>query len=77
MHSMDAMPMWPGNIIRTKFSGDYLQQRDRMSDAAYHGEWGEVLELLEVARDEHGENWANVVRLSEKTIWTLKAAHLR
>ena len=76
MHSVDAMPMWPGNIIRTGFSRYYLHERDRMSDAAYYGKWDEVLELLEVARDEHGENWANVVHLSEKTIWTLKVAHL-
>lgn len=64
--SMDAIPMWPGDIIRTGFSGVYLQQRDMMSNAAYYGRWDEVRELLEAARDAHGENWANVVRLSEK-----------
>lgn len=63
--SMDAMPMWPGDITRTRSSRAYLQQRDRMSDAAYKGHWDVVLELLEVARDTYGENWANAVRLSK------------
>jgi hypothetical protein len=76
VHSMNTKPMWPGNILRTQFSGTYLKQRDKMSDAAHSGKWNEVLELLEVARDEYGENWANVVRLSEKSSMTLEAQHL-
>ena len=72
-HSMGIMPMWPGNILRTKFSRTYLQQRDKMSNAAYFGKWGEILECIEVARDEYTENWANVVRLSKNFIMTLRA----
>lgn len=64
--SMDVIPMWPGGIIKTRFSGVYLQQRDMMSNAAKYGKWDEVMELLEVARYAYCENWANVVRLSEK-----------
>jgi hypothetical protein len=58
------MPMWPGNILRTKYSGLYLQRRDSISNAAYQGRWDEVLEHLEIATEEYGENWSNVVRLS-------------
>jgi hypothetical protein len=58
------VPMWPGNIIRTRYSGLYLERRDMLSNAAYSGRWIEVLELLEIATEEYGENWSNVVRLS-------------
>ena len=63
-----VIPMWPGNIIRTKYSDLYLQRRDMISDAAYQGRWTEVLEHLEIATEEYGENWSNVVRLSKEPI---------
>jgi hypothetical protein len=61
-----VMPMWPGNIIRTRCSEPYLQRRDIVSNAAYQGIWTDVLENLEIAMEEYGENWSNVVRLSMK-----------
>jgi hypothetical protein len=60
------MPMWPGNVIRTRCSGPYLERRDVVSNAAYQGTWTEVLDHLEIAMEEYGENWSNVVRLSMK-----------
>ena len=77
VRSMGDMPMWPGQLLRSKFSGPYLQQRDIMSDVAHAGRWNEVLELLEVVKDEHGENWANVVRLSEKIVMMLEAEQIQ
>ena len=59
-----VIPMWPGNFIRTKYSGEYLQRRDLISNAAYQGFWDEVLEHIEIAAEKYGENWSNVVRLS-------------
>ena len=58
------MPMWPGNCIRTTHSGKYVKQRNAISDAAKTGRWSEVLELLDLAREDYGENWSNVVRMS-------------
>ena len=64
---IDVAPMWPGEIVRSGISGVYLRQRDMISDAAYHGGWDEVMEQLEVATSAYGENWVNVVRISEQT----------
>jgi hypothetical protein len=61
------MPMWPGNVIRTRFPKNYLEQRDAISNAAYHGIWDEVFGYLEMAAEEYGENWCNVVRLSKRS----------
>ncbi|KAF2848222.1 HET-domain-containing protein [Plenodomus tracheiphilus IPT5] len=80
-----ALPMWPGNFVRTKFSKAYCDQRDLFSTAAYHGRWEEVFRLCDVAQDEYGENWANVIRLrsphqaDELSFWTPlhQAAYLR
>ena len=58
------MPMWPGNCIRTTHSSKYVKQRNAISDAAKTGRWSEVLELLDLAREDYGENWSNVVRMS-------------
>ena len=58
------MPMWPGNCIRTTHSSKYVKQRDSISDAAKTGRWSEVLELLDLAREDYGENWSNVVHMS-------------
>ncbi len=62
------MPMWPGNFLRTKQSGSYLQRRNMMSNAASRGTWPKVIELLDTATKDHGENWSNVVRLSMSPI---------
>ncbi|KAG9201474.1 hypothetical protein G6514_005672 [Epicoccum nigrum] len=58
------MPMWPGDCIRTTHSSIYVKQRDSVSNAAKTGRWSEVLEQLDLATEEYGENWSNVVRLS-------------
>ncbi|KAK2051671.1 HET-domain-containing protein [Colletotrichum caudatum] len=71
------MPMWPGNYIRTKHSKLYIQRRDQISTAAYGGGWNQVLELLDLAAEEHGENWSNAVRLKDPheanklSFWTI------
>ncbi|RAR09006.1 ubiquitin-conjugating enzyme family protein [Stemphylium lycopersici] len=78
-------PMWPGNILRTKYSKSYLWRRDSISQAAHEGRWVQVFELLDLAAQKYGENWSNVVRLKSPheanglSFWTLlhQAAYLR
>lgn len=67
--SIAHMPMWPGNFIRTKHSRAYLEQRDSLSNAAYEGRWSDVLELLELATEDYGENWSNAIRMSRMPVW--------
>jgi hypothetical protein len=43
---------------------NYVKQRKIVSDAAKTGRWSEVLELLDLAREDYGENWSNAVRMS-------------
>ncbi|KAK2005498.1 HET-domain-containing protein [Colletotrichum eremochloae] len=79
------MPMWPGNYIRTKHSELYLQRRDQTASFAHGGVWDRVLELLDIAAEEHGENWSNAVRLrapheaNKLSFWTIlhQAAFMR
>ena len=62
------MPMWPGNCIRTIYFGNYVKQRNSVSDAAKTGRWSDVLGLLDVAREDYKENWSNAVRLSRSCL---------
>jgi hypothetical protein len=63
---LSAMPMWPGNVLRTRFPEAYLRQRDRISALAKYGRWDEVFPQLEIGIKEYGENWVNAVRISKK-----------
>lgn len=67
LSAASVTPMWPGNIIRTRYSKTYLWRRDSISQAAHEGRWVEVFDLLDLAVEKYGENWSNAVRLSTRS----------
>ncbi|KAF3491819.1 uncharacterized protein GIQ15_01336 [Arthroderma uncinatum] len=63
--------VWHGQCSRHKFDNDYRTERDRLSNAAYAGEWDELFEILKTAKRKYNESWVNCPRLRENTSgWT-------
>lgn len=57
------LPTWPGDaILNRSSSSPFDESRDLLSDAAKFGRWEKAFQLLNMARDERHENWANSVR---------------
>ncbi|KAK4895067.1 hypothetical protein LTR49_028320 [Elasticomyces elasticus] len=54
---------WLGHVITDGFSEQYLQARNRLSDAAYNGEWQQLLDVVEYGIRHYQENWANATRI--------------
>jgi hypothetical protein len=58
------VPVWHGYILRQGYSSEYLQERTKLSDAAYHGIWEQLWEVLRTGNEAFKEEWVNCVRLS-------------
>lgn len=41
--------LWLGNVVRTGLDPVYLRERARLSDAAYWGDWHQLLSSLDWA----------------------------
>jgi hypothetical protein len=58
-----TLQIWFGDTYREGFSEKYLDLRDRLSDAAYQGDFDQVFEVLKIADEIYGECWVNAPRL--------------
>jgi hypothetical protein len=58
-----ALQIWFGDTYRDGFSEEYLELRDKLSDAAYIGDFGSIFEVLDIAEQKFGESWVNAPRL--------------
>jgi hypothetical protein len=61
--AQQVVPTWPGNVISSRFTKQYVEHRNSLSNNAYSGRWNDVLTHLEFGNVEYGENWANAIRL--------------
>ncbi|KAH1433938.1 hypothetical protein KXX32_000986 [Aspergillus fumigatus] len=55
--------LWLGNVVRTGLDPVYLRERARLSDAAYWGDWHQLLSSLDTGRRRFGESWCNALPL--------------
>jgi len=58
------LQIWFGDTYREGFSGEYLLLRDRLSDAAFVGDWRGVFTTLREAEERFAQCWVNAPRLS-------------
>lgn len=56
--------IWFGYLGRSGYSPEYLQLRDALSDSAYRGQIGDVMDHVSIAKHTFGQNWVNAPRLS-------------
>jgi hypothetical protein len=56
--------LWLGNLVRTGLDPAYLRERAQLSDAAYWGDWHQLLSSLDTGRRRFGESWCNTFTLS-------------
>ena len=63
-----SLQIWFGDTYRDGFSDEYLALRDKLSDAAYSGDFAEVFQVLQVAEERFGESWINAPRLSKEDV---------
>ena len=61
----NSLQIWFGDTYREGFDAEYLSLRDRLSDAAYLGNFKTVFQVLEIAEERYNESWANAPRLSK------------
>lgn len=59
--------VWLGHIMKKGLSAEYIRQRDRLSDAAYVGDWQEVKRVVLHGEEAYGETWANAIRLRKRS----------
>ncbi|EAW21388.1 uncharacterized protein NFIA_065520 [Aspergillus fischeri NRRL 181] len=68
--------LWLGNVVRTGLDPAYLRERARLSDAAYWGDWHQLLSSLDTGRRRFGESWCNAFTLRSEndshrlSLWT-------
>jgi hypothetical protein len=62
-----TLQIWFGDTYREGFSEEYLALRDKLSDAAYQGDFDQVFDVLKIADQIYGECWVNAPRLGKKT----------
>jgi hypothetical protein len=62
-----TLQIWFGDTYREGFSEKYLDLRDRLSDAAYQGDFDQVFEVLKIADEIYGECWVNAPRLGKSS----------
>lgn len=65
--SASVLQMWPAQVTRDDFPLSYLNSRDQLADAAYHGEWDSVFYMIELGRSQHFQSWINAARLSTRS----------
>src|SRR4051794_28533563 len=51
-----SLQIWFGDTYRQGFGDEYLDLRDKLSDAAYVGDFGTIFETLEIAEKRFGES---------------------
>lgn len=59
-----SLQIWFGDTYRDGFNDEYLSLRDKLSDAAYIGDFETVFGILDIAKERFGESWVNAPRLS-------------
>ncbi|RHZ66867.1 uncharacterized protein CDV56_105112 [Aspergillus thermomutatus] len=68
--------LWLGNVVKTGLDPAYLKERARLSDAAYWGDWHQLLSSLDTGRRRFGESWCNSFHLRSEddshrlSLWT-------
>jgi hypothetical protein len=60
-----TLQIWFGDTYREGFSSEYLELRDKLSNAAYQGNFDEVFNVLKLADEIYGECWVNAPRLGK------------
>jgi hypothetical protein len=58
------LQIWFGDLSRPGFDHSYLSMRDRLSDAAYWGDFDRVFSVLAEVERRYRQSWANAPRLS-------------
>lgn len=61
-----TLPIWFGDTYQEGFTGEYLELREKLSNAAYQGNFEEVFDVLKLADEIYGECWVNAPRLGKK-----------
>jgi hypothetical protein len=63
--SQDAgkLQIWFGDLSRPGFDHSYLSMRDRLSDAAYWGDFDRMFSVLAEVERRYRQSWANAPRL--------------
>jgi hypothetical protein len=56
---------WLGNVCLEVNPDKYNYWRDRLSNAAYSGNWYDLWKALEIGNRQFGESWVNAMRLSK------------
>lgn len=55
--------VWLGYVTKYGLEETYIQERDKLADAAYVGDWSSVKECVHLGEQMWGESWANAFRL--------------
>ncbi|CCC12934.1 unnamed protein product [Sordaria macrospora k-hell] len=58
---------WLGHTITDHHSPEYLQMRDKLSEAVYWGDWEVVFNKFEEGFQTFGELWGNAPRMKERS----------
>jgi hypothetical protein len=61
----EPLPTWLGHLIQEGHSEHYISAREKLSNAAYWGNWETFWQALKIGKDEYAESWVNAIRLSK------------
>ncbi len=59
-----CLQIWFGDTYRDGFSQEHLAMRDKLSNAAYAGDFDGIFEVLRYVEETFGECWVDAPRLS-------------
>ena len=65
---LNKLQVWFGDLSRVGFDRMYLALRDRLSDAAYSGQFESLFRVLADVEHAYAQSWANAPRLSKQCL---------
>ncbi|KAF6219811.1 hypothetical protein HO133_003636 [Letharia lupina] len=64
VEQLSKLPVWFGDLSPVGFDRRYLALRDKLSDAAYSGQFETLFQVLADVEHAYAQSWANAPRLS-------------
>ena len=65
---LSKLQVWFGDLSRVDFDRMYLALRDKLSDAAYYGQFETLFQVLADVEYAYAQSWANAPRLSKQCL---------
>lgn len=68
VEQLSKLPVWFGDLSPVGFDRRYLALRDKLSDAAYSGQFETLFQVLADVEHAYAQSWANAPRLSKQCL---------